>query len=92
MESNMPENDVIRRAKARKAPSTPAGEFVGEGIELIRSGVDGAPSTSQAIAMISARNHATGYPKSIDFGSSEKLFEELPLGECYVRLKYSDPS
>jgi hypothetical protein len=38
----MPENDVISLAKARKAPSTPASEFVGEGIELIRSGVDGA--------------------------------------------------
>jgi hypothetical protein len=34
MESNMPENDVISRAKARKAPSTPAGEFVGEGSSL----------------------------------------------------------
>lgn len=42
MESKMPENDVISLAKARKAPSTPASEFVGEGIELIRSGVDGA--------------------------------------------------
>lgn len=38
MESKMPENDVISRAKARrkarKALSTPAGEFAGEEIEL----------------------------------------------------------
>jgi hypothetical protein len=24
--------------------------------------------------------------KAIDHDSSEKLFEDLPLGECYVRL------
>src|SRR5690349_1774709 len=51
----MPEKETIERAQedARKgkAPSTQAGEFVREEIDLIREGKHGARSTKQAIAI-----------------------------------------
>jgi hypothetical protein len=63
----MPGNDGISRTKARrkarKVPSTPVGEFVGEEIELIRRGVGGAPSTSQATA--TGMSHGYRYISSI---------------------------
>ena len=51
----MPEKKPIEHARQDesegKAPSTQAGEFVREEIELIREGVHGARSTKQAIAI-----------------------------------------
>jgi Family of unknown function (DUF6496) len=51
----MPEKKPIERAREDqgegKAPSTQAGEFVREEIELIREGAHGARSTKQAIAI-----------------------------------------
>jgi Family of unknown function (DUF6496) len=51
----MPENKSIVRARRKKsegkAPSTQAGEFVREEIELIRKGAHGARSAKQAIAI-----------------------------------------
>src|SRR5471030_449414 len=51
----MPEKKTLERAKqdARegKAPSTQAGEFVREEIDLIRKGKHGARSTKQVIAI-----------------------------------------
>lgn len=51
----MPEQETVRRAKAKKragkAPSTQAGEFVREEIHHIREGKHGARSTKQAIAI-----------------------------------------
>ncbi len=51
----MPKKKTIERARKDrregKAPSTQAGEFVREEIELIREGVHGARSTRQAIAI-----------------------------------------
>jgi Family of unknown function (DUF6496) len=51
----MPEKKIIQRARRKsnegKAPSTQAGEFVREEIELIRKGVHGARSAKQAIAI-----------------------------------------
>src|ERR1700724_963020 len=51
----MPESDVIRRAREDaekgKAPSTQAGEFVREEIEHVREGVHGARNVQQAIAI-----------------------------------------
>src|SRR6266545_4326850 len=51
----MPEKKTVERAKRDKrqgkSPSTQAGEFVREEIEIIRKGVHGARSTKQAIAI-----------------------------------------
>lgn len=51
----MPEKETLRRARKDKeegkAPSTQAGEFVGEEIEHVRRGKHGARSTKQAIAI-----------------------------------------
>src|SRR5882762_10005525 len=51
----MPEKRTIQRARndarAGKAPSTQAGEFVREEIDHIREGKHGARSTKQAIAI-----------------------------------------
>src|ERR1043165_7170585 len=51
----MPEKETIRRARKDKregkAPSTQAGEFVGEEVEHGRDGKHGARSTKQAIAI-----------------------------------------
>jgi hypothetical protein len=51
----MPKKKSIEHARQDeregKAPSTQAGEFVREEIELIRGGVHGARSTKQAIAI-----------------------------------------
>ena len=51
----MPERKTLERARkakrARKAPTTQAGEFVREEIEHIREGKHGARSTKQAIAI-----------------------------------------
>jgi hypothetical protein len=51
----MPKQETIQRARrdARqgKAPSTPAGEFIREEIDEIRSGKHGARSAKQAIAI-----------------------------------------
>ena len=51
----MPEKETLERArrdaKAGKAPSTQAGEFVREEFEHIREGKHGARSTKQAIAI-----------------------------------------
>jgi hypothetical protein len=51
----MPEKKTIQRARRKKsegkAPSTQAGEFVREEIELIRKGAHGARSAKQAIAI-----------------------------------------
>src|SRR5436853_712382 len=51
----MPEKETLERAKkdkeAGKAPSTQAGEFVGEEIEHVREGKHGARSAKQAIAI-----------------------------------------
>src|SRR5437867_874479 len=51
----MPEKETLERAREDKregkAPSTQAGEFVREEIELIRKGAHGARSTKQAIAI-----------------------------------------
>ena len=51
----MPEKKVVERARkaarAGKAPSTQAGEFVREEIEHIREGKHGAASAKQAIAI-----------------------------------------
>lgn len=51
----MPEQETVRRAKAKKragkAPSTQAGEFIREEIHHIREGKHGARSTKQAIAI-----------------------------------------
>jgi len=51
----VPEKETLARArrdaKAGKAPSTQAGEFVREEIEHIREGKHGARSTKQAIAI-----------------------------------------
>jgi hypothetical protein len=51
----MPERDTLRRAHRDaaegKAPTTQAGEFVGEEIEHVRRGKHGARSTKQAIAI-----------------------------------------
>jgi len=51
----MPKNKTIERARddkrEGKAPSTQAGEFVREEIELIRKGAHGARSSKQAIAI-----------------------------------------
>jgi hypothetical protein len=44
-------NAAKQDAREGKAPSTQAGEFVREEIELIRKGVHGARSTKQAIAI-----------------------------------------
>jgi hypothetical protein len=52
---NMPEKKIIQRARLKKsegeAPSTQAGEFVREEIDLIRKGAHGARSAKQAIAI-----------------------------------------
>jgi hypothetical protein len=52
---SMPEKKTITRARRKKsggsAPSTQAGEFVREEIELIRKGAHGARSAKQAIAI-----------------------------------------
>src|SRR5216117_2548460 len=54
-ETAMPDKRTLQRAKQDKkegkAPSTQAGEFVGEEIEHIRHGKHGARSTKQAIAI-----------------------------------------
>src|SRR5712672_2105051 len=51
----MPEEETLERARrdarAGKAPSTQAGEFVREEIEHVREGKHGARSTKQAIAI-----------------------------------------
>jgi hypothetical protein len=47
----MPEKKNVRRAKADKAPSTQAGEYVREEIEHVREGKHGARSAKQAIAI-----------------------------------------
>src|SRR5437016_8188716 len=51
----MPDKRTLERARRDKeegkSPSTQAGEFVREEIELIRKGVHGARSTKQAIAI-----------------------------------------
>src|SRR5436853_1672282 len=51
----MPDKETLERAeedkREGKAPSTQAGEFVREEIELIRKGAHGARSTKQAIAI-----------------------------------------
>jgi hypothetical protein len=51
----LPEDSAIKRAhedqRAGKSPSTQAGEFVREEIDLIRAGAHGARSTKQAIAI-----------------------------------------
>jgi Family of unknown function (DUF6496) len=51
----MPEQETVERARqdarAGKAPSTQAGEFVREEMEHIREGKHGARSTKQAIAI-----------------------------------------
>jgi hypothetical protein len=52
---DMPEKSATTRARQKKsqgkAPSTQAGEFVREEIELIRKGAHGVRSTKQAIAI-----------------------------------------
>lgn len=51
----MPERKTVRRvhraARAGKAPSTQAGEFIREEIEHVRSGKHGAQSMKQIIAI-----------------------------------------
>ena len=51
----MPERKTVNRAgkdaKARKSPSTQAGEFVREEIDHVREGERGARSAKQAIAI-----------------------------------------
>lgn len=83
----MPENDAISRAKARrkarKVPSTPAGEFVGEEIEPIRRGVDGT-STSQAIAIGVSRRYRC--VSSILLAVA--LFSPVAFSGCAVRASY----
>jgi hypothetical protein len=62
----MPNETTIRRArkdaKAGKATTTQAGEFVREEMEHIRRGVHGARSTKQAIAIGLSKARRAGVP------------------------------
>ncbi len=84
MESKMPENEMIGRSKARKGPSTPACEFVGEEIESIRRGVEGSSSTSRAITMGTPRRYR--YASSILLAVA--LFSPVVFSGCAVRASY----
>jgi hypothetical protein len=77
--SIMPEQQVIRRAKAKarhgRAPSTQAGEFVREEIEHIRAGKHGARSTKQAIAigLSKARRAGVALPPREGTAATQKI-------------------
>lgn len=62
----MPEKRTIRRARkdarAGKAPTTQAGEFVREEIEHIRRGIHGAANVKQAIAIGLSKARKVGIP------------------------------
>jgi hypothetical protein len=62
----LPEKKTIERARrdarAGKAPSTQAGEFVREEIDHIREGKHGARSTRQAIAIGLSKARRAGVP------------------------------
>src|SRR5215213_9732533 len=74
----MPKKKTIERARKDrregKAPSTQAGEFVREEIEIIRKGVHGARSTKQAIAigLSKARRAGVRLPPPAKGRTSEK--------------------
>jgi hypothetical protein len=74
----MPEKKTIERARedarAGKAPSTQAGEFVREEIEHVREGKHGARSTKQAIAigLSKARRAGVKLPPPAKGTTSEK--------------------
>ena len=88
MESKMPGNDLIRRArqsaKRGKALSTQTDEFVREEIEQIRGGVPGARSANQAFAIGMSRGHR--YASSILLAVA--LFLPVVLSGCAVRASY----
>jgi hypothetical protein len=62
----MPEKETERRAKEDlqegKAPTTAAGEFVGEEIRHVETGQHGAKSAKQAIAIGLAKARRAGIP------------------------------
>jgi hypothetical protein len=62
----MPEKTTVEKARkarrAGKAPSTQAGEFVGEEIDKIRHGEHGARSPQQAIAIGLSKARRAGVP------------------------------
>src|SRR3954447_9429486 len=70
----MPEKKTIERARADaragKAPTTQAGEFVHEEIEHIREGKHGAKNTKQAIAIGLSKARRAGVPVKAKTGSA----------------------
>ena len=78
----MPKKKTIELARddqrAGKAPSTQAGEFVREEIDLIRQGAHGARSTKQAIAigLSKARRAGVKLPPPAKGRTSEKTREK----------------
>jgi hypothetical protein len=83
----MPKKNTIQRARQKEsegqAPSTQAGEFVREEIELIRKGAHGARSASQAIAIGLSKARRAGVklppPKrgSVPEGTRKKAQRDL---------------
>jgi hypothetical protein len=88
MESKMPGNDLIRRAKQSakqgKAPPTQAGEFVCEEIEHIRRCAPDARYAKKAFAIGMSRGHR--YVSSILLAVA--LFSPVVFSGCAVRASY----